>query len=108
DRAGRDVLAAARGADRGGIFLDRLDLAVDLLDEPALAAVVDLRLVLRLVEVRERRGELVILAQLALADRLEIEPVLDDVRREHDEEVGLLLLLGRVLEEIAEDRDVAQ
>src|SRR6185503_7131417 len=90
------------------VALDRLQRAVDLLDHAALAAVVGARRVLHLVQRGERADELLALADLALADRLEIELVLDDVRREEDEEVRLLLGLLRVLEEVAEDRDVAE
>ena len=45
-----------------------------------------------------------------LRSRIEaqIELVLDDVRREQDEQVHLLLGLRRVLEKVAEDRDVAE
>src|SRR6185369_13489363 len=54
------------------------------------------------------RGELAVLAHLALANALEVELVLDDVWREQDEQVHLAALARRVLEQVAEQRDVAE
>src|SRR3569833_3348282 len=106
DRALHDMLALARAVEQRLIVLDALQRHVDLLDQAALAAVVDLRLVLLIVEVRERLGELAVLARLALANVLEIQLILDDVGREEDQEVRLLLRLRRVLEQVAEQRDI--
>jgi hypothetical protein len=88
--------------------LDGLDRAVDLLDQAALAAVVDPGVELGAIEVAERPQELVALAGLALDDRLQVELVVDHVGREQEQEVGLALVALGVLEQVAEHRDVAE
>jgi hypothetical protein len=109
DRAGRH--RAGVGVERPqdlAVALDVLDLAVDLLDHAALAAVVDVADVLVVIEVAERAQELVALAGLALEDPLQVHLVVDDVRGEQEQQVGLLLVALGVLEQVAEQRDVAE
>src|SRR4051812_3165926 len=106
-RRGRHVdgaLELARPHRRfGGAELASLELglergAVDLLEQAALAAVVDLRLVVVLVaEGRGALHELAALAELALEDHPQVARVLDDVRRDDDEEVLLEDRLVRLL-----------
>src|SRR5215831_19734670 len=95
-----DVARRRDGVARGDVLLDVLHGAVDLLEQAALLAVVDARLVGHAVEARHRAGKLVVLAQLALVDRLQVAAVLDDVGREQDEQVGLLLGARRGLEQV--------
>src|SRR5262249_18711099 len=64
DAAGRDMARLRDCGARGDVLLDVLHRAVDLLDQAALLAIVDARLVRHAVEARDRARELVVLAQL--------------------------------------------
>src|SRR5581483_101165 len=71
-------------AQRGGLALGRLRREVDLLQQPALAVVVDVRVVRALVAERgEALGELPLLGRFAIVDAPQILRPADDVGREH-------------------------
>ncbi len=82
--------------------------AVDLLEHAALAAVVDGALDVVPVLAPEALDELAALFHLPLEHVPQVRLVVDDVRRERDDEVRLHDVLRRVPEEEAQDGDVAQ
>src|SRR5262249_21392783 len=96
-------------ADLVGLELGLLCAQVDLLEQAAFAAIVDLRLVISVVaEGGVALEKLAALAQLAVEDAAQIARVFDDVRRQDDQKVLLEDLLLGALEQIAENRDVAE
>src|SRR5581483_10848178 len=96
-------------AQRGGLALGRLRREVDLLQQPALAVVVDVRVVRALVSERgEALGELPLLGRFAIVDAPQILRPADDVGREHDQQIRFRALLRAILKQPPEQRDVAE